>query len=54
MGATFEQQYGHIIKDFQEWFNNQEYRAICMGTPITIDDEDVEEYIKMKMERWKQ
>ena len=53
MGLTFEQQYGHIIKDFQEWFNKQGYSCDCMSQPVMIRDEDVQDYIRIKMERYK-
>lgn len=48
MGATFEQQYKHILEEFVSYCNEQTPLQRMMGL-----DRLLEQYIQMKMERYR-
>lgn len=35
-----------FIKLFQRWFNSREYFCDCMGQPVIIRDEDIDDFLK--------
>ena len=46
LSATFEQQYKEILIEFAKYCNT-------MGRISLVDERDIDDFIKMKMERWK-